>query len=60
MEAEGLIQEAPTPPDQESDPRRRYYRITDRGWAVAEKESARLEAMVAVARGKRLLTRADA
>ena len=60
MEAEGLIQDAPTPTDQDADPRRRYYQITDRGWSVAEKESARLAALVAVAQGNRLLTRVDA
>jgi DNA-binding PadR family transcriptional regulator len=35
--------------------RRRYYRITEHGIAVARAESRRLEAMVAVAREKRLI-----
>jgi DNA-binding PadR family transcriptional regulator len=35
--------------------RRRYYRITDHGVAVARAESLRLERMVTVAREKRLI-----
>lgn len=54
MAEEGLIEEAPAPPENE-DARRRYYRITGRGRRVAERESARLEALVATARSKDLL-----
>lgn len=54
MESEGLVTEAPRPAD-DADARRRYYRITDRGRAEAEDESARLAELVAVARAKRLL-----
>lgn len=55
MEEQGLIEEAPAPPENE-DARRRYYRITQRGRRVAEAESARLAALVATARSKDLLT----
>jgi len=54
MESEGLVAEAPRPKD-DGDARRRYYRITGRGRAAAESESARLAELVAVARAKRLL-----
>ncbi len=54
MEAEGLVEEAPRPKG-DDDPRRRYYRITARGRSDAEAESARLAALVDVAREKRLL-----
>lgn len=37
------------------DERRRYYRITDRGLAVARAEARRLESMLRVARAKRLI-----
>ena len=54
MEAEGMVAEAPRPKG-EDDARRRYYRITARGRADAEEESARLAELVAAARAKRLL-----
>jgi DNA-binding PadR family transcriptional regulator len=37
------------------DERRRYYRITDRGLAVARAEARRLESTLRVARAKRLI-----
>jgi DNA-binding PadR family transcriptional regulator len=37
------------------DERRRYYRITDRGLAVARAEARRLDSMLRVARAKRLI-----
>jgi DNA-binding PadR family transcriptional regulator len=37
------------------DERRRYYRLTDRGIAVARAEAARLADQVAAARARRLL-----
>ena len=55
MEAAGLIAEAPRPPDDGGDARRRYYRITSRGRSVAEAESRGLEALVAAARRKKLI-----
>ncbi len=59
MESEGLIEEAPAPADRSGDARRRYYRITQRGRAVAEGESARLAALVSRARSKGLLPQGD-
>ncbi len=55
MEADGLVEEAPRRPSEGDDARRRYYRITGRGRTLAEKESARWAAWVAVAREKKLL-----
>jgi DNA-binding PadR family transcriptional regulator len=51
-----LIEEidAPGQADRE-DERRRYYRLTDRGVAVARAEAERLESQVAAARARRLL-----
>ncbi len=49
----GLIEEAGE--REEGDERRRYYRLTSLGRAVAMAEAARLESLVAAARGKRLL-----
>ena len=60
MEQDGLVQEAPARP-KEDDARRRYYRLTRSGRAAAVEESARLAALVKIARQKKLLTRgADA
>lgn len=58
MEGEGLIEEAEAAPD--ADARRRYYRLTRRGRAVAEEESGRLVALVATARARNLLPDAGA
>ncbi|HEX9580202.1 MAG TPA: PadR family transcriptional regulator [Gemmatimonadales bacterium] len=61
MENEGLIEESLRRPGPEDDQRRRYYRLTRRGRATAREESARLAALVAVARRKNLLpARVDA
>jgi len=54
MEAEGLLEDAPRPRG-ETDPRRRYYRLTQAGRAAAREESARLAELVTTAREKRLL-----
>lgn len=54
MESDGLIEEAPAPGDGE-DGRRRYYALTSAGRSAAESESARLAALVAAARAKKLL-----
>jgi DNA-binding PadR family transcriptional regulator len=54
MEGEGLVEDAPSPPD--ADARRRYYRITSAGMAAARAESERLALLVAGARAKRLLS----
>ena len=51
---DGLIEESDRRPAPDlDDERRRYYRITALGRRVAEAETVRLEALVAVARGKR-------
>lgn len=39
----------------ESDPRRRYYRLTPRGRRIAQAEAARLANLVRLARTRRLL-----
>jgi len=50
-----LIQELSESPDANADERRRYYRLTPSGIAVARAEAARLEGQVAAARARRLL-----
>jgi DNA-binding PadR family transcriptional regulator len=56
MEAEGLVAEAPKRPAKgDDDARRRYYRLTAGGRALAEEESVRLAALVRAAREKKLL-----
>lgn len=47
---EGLIEEESSP-----DPRRRYYRLTGLGRAVASAEVKRLATLLGVARGKKLV-----
>jgi DNA-binding PadR family transcriptional regulator len=54
--AHGWIDEVnPETPVERRDSRRRYYRITARGRAVAREEALRLERLTAMARDKRLL-----
>jgi len=56
-----LIQELSQSPDPTSDDeRRRYYRLTARGVAVARAEAGRLEGQLAAARTRRLLKGARA
>jgi len=55
MLSEGLIEESGPPEAGESDPRRRYYRITPAGRQVLAAEAARLETLVAAVRSKRIL-----
>jgi DNA-binding PadR family transcriptional regulator len=56
-----LIEELTTSPDPTSDDeRRRYYRLTARGVAVARAEASRLDGQVAAARARRLLKGARA
>jgi DNA-binding PadR family transcriptional regulator len=50
----GLIAELAEPPDESSDRRRRYYRVTDFGRRVAMAESERLGRLLDVARSQRL------
>ncbi len=49
MAAQGLIAEVPAPPGGE-DPRRRFYRITERGRVLVQTEAERLARIVEVAR----------
>jgi len=57
----GLIEELDERPDPEhDDERRRYYRLTAKGLAVARGEARRLELLVEVARKRRLLPRGNA
>jgi DNA-binding PadR family transcriptional regulator len=52
----GLIEELDERPDPKNDDeRRRYYRLTDRGIAVARAEAHRLWSQVAAARSRKLL-----
>jgi len=51
----GLLEEIAAP-DEETDSRRKYYRITPLGRRVIEAESRRLAALVDVARASRLLS----
>jgi DNA-binding PadR family transcriptional regulator len=53
---EGVIAEAAERPDPAlDDERRRYYRITDFGRAVARAEAARMESTLDMARTKKLI-----
>lgn len=56
-----LIEELDARPERsQDDERRRYYRLTARGIAVARAEAARLEGQVSAARARRLLKGARA
>ena len=50
---EGLLEELAEPPE-DADRRRRYYRVTELGRAVARAESARLRRLLGVAERERL------
>jgi DNA-binding PadR family transcriptional regulator len=52
-----LIDEVASRPGAADDPRRRYYRITSHGLAVARLEAERLRRVVAMARRKKLVPR---
>lgn len=51
---DGLIDESPEAPGPGDDPRRKYYRITAAGRAVARAEAERMVQVVAVARARAL------
>ena len=55
LEDDGLIADSPTPPG--DDARRRYYRLTPLGTAVAQAEAARLMDLVRMARARGLAPR---
>lgn len=49
----GMLEEADAPPGETSGgPKRRYYRVTEYGRAVARAESLRLERLLSVARAR--------
>lgn len=52
---EGLIEEVPAPPGEGGDARRRFYRATEEGRAVARTEAERLQRLVELARRQALL-----
>lgn len=52
MVEQGLIEEAPDPPDDDQAGRRRYLRVTDLGIETARAEAERLEDLVRTARTK--------
>ena len=56
---EGLIIERRERPAAHDDERRRYYRLTPQGREVAAAEAQRLEIVVAIARARRLLKKAQ-
>jgi DNA-binding PadR family transcriptional regulator len=55
-----LIEELSTSPGRDEDERRRYYRLTTRGVAVARAEVGRLEDQLSAAKSRRLLRTARA
>jgi DNA-binding PadR family transcriptional regulator len=55
LESELIEELAESPDPTNGDERRRYYRLTTRGIAVAKSEVARLEGQLAAARARRLL-----
>lgn len=55
LEEEGAIALSSSRPGPDDDQRRKYYRLTDLGRALATDESRRLEALVHAARAKALL-----
>ena len=55
MVRRGLLEELAEPPEPDSDARRRYYRTTSLGLAVARAESARLSRLLQVAAASRLV-----
>jgi DNA-binding PadR family transcriptional regulator len=56
LQGDGLVTEVPRPRDAESeDARRRYYRVTERGHAVARAEASRLQDLLERAVREKLL-----
>ena len=58
MTRDGLIRDV-TGPEEDCDPRRRYYRITDTGLRDVRAEAARLARIVEVARDSRVLPQSE-
>lgn len=59
LEDRGLLEEAEAPADASDDERRRYYRLTALGRAVLRAETARLAALVELARREHVLDAAS-
>lgn len=55
MVGRGVLEELSEPPEAGADARRRYYRATPLGLAVARAESARMARLLRVAAGARLV-----
>jgi DNA-binding PadR family transcriptional regulator len=55
LESEFIAELSEAPDSSHTDERRRYYRLTTRGIAVAKAEIVRLEGQLAAARSRRLL-----
>ncbi len=55
MVAQGLLEQLSEPPEPGADARRRYYRATPLGLAVARAESARLARLLEVAAAAKLI-----
>ncbi len=56
MAAANMVEECPVPAGEDaSDPRRRYYRITDHGREIAQAEARRIQTLTALASDRRLL-----
>lgn len=61
MQVDGLIEElAIAAHDESDDDRRRYYRLTPKGLAIAKGEAERLATLVDAAQQRKLLTRTSA
>lgn len=54
MQEAGLVRRAEAP-GEHADPRRKYYRITDRGRSLLRTEMERLQGLVELARNRRIL-----
>jgi len=54
-----IVERRERPAARDDDERRRYYRLTTQGREVAAAEAARLEKVVALARARRLLRKAE-
>ncbi len=52
---DGMIEESPDRPGPGEDRRRKYFRITAAGWAMARREAERMLQVVAAARERRIL-----
>lgn len=52
----GFVEESDARPGEDDTRRGSYYRLTDRGRQVLEQETERLDSVVAVARGKGILS----